>query len=68
MASEDRVSDAETRSIATGASALKAGEWMAARDAFQEALTQAESPEALNGLSEAFGCLGETVASCEYMY
>src|SRR5215212_9948854 len=66
MASEGAAGKAEARSVAAGASGLKAGDWVAARDAFQEALTLAETPEALNGLGEALWWLGETTASIEF--
>jgi hypothetical protein len=46
------VQDHETL-LASGDEALKAGDWIAARDAFKRALDVAETPEALNGLTEA---------------
>src|SRR5215208_6856290 len=45
---------------AEGERALRAGDWIVACDAFQEALGQAETPEALNGLGEALWWLGAT--------
>lgn len=58
------VTDAAER-INAGASALAAGDWLAAREAFAAALEVEESPEALNGLSDALWWLGETGASVE---
>jgi len=50
----------ETEWLDEGERALRAGDWIVARDAFQEALGQAETPEALNGLGEALWWLGAT--------
>lgn len=66
MTREDPVGEAEAAFIAAGDAALKAGDWMAARDAFLEALALGESPEALNGLGQALWWLGETSASIDY--
>jgi ATP/maltotriose-dependent transcriptional regulator MalT len=65
MAREDPVDD-RTAFIAAGDAALKAGNWLAARDAFRKALGLGETPEALNGLGEALWWLGETSASIDY--
>ena len=66
MAREDPVEDAWEASIAAGDAALKAGDWLAARDAFHKALELSETPDALNGLGEALWWLGETSASIDY--
>ncbi|MGH2640478.1 MAG: tetratricopeptide repeat protein, partial [Actinomycetota bacterium] len=51
--------------IGTGNEALKAGDWVAARDSFRAALDREETPEALGGLGEALWWLGETQASVD---
>jgi tetratricopeptide (TPR) repeat protein len=66
MGREDPVDDALAASIAAGDAALKAGDWLAARDAFRKALALGETPEALNGLGEALWWLGETSASIDH--
>ena len=43
-----------------GALALESGQWAAARDAFNEALAQGETAEALDGLARSLWWLGET--------
>jgi DNA-binding NarL/FixJ family response regulator len=58
--------DPQDVTAAAGGQALKAGDWIAARDAFQRELDSAETPEALNGLGEALWWLGETFASIKY--
>jgi len=52
--------------LAVGNEALKAGDWVAARDSFRAALDREETPEALSGLGEALWWLGETQASVEH--
>jgi DNA-binding CsgD family transcriptional regulator len=52
------VADAEER-LGEGYEALAGGDWPASRDAFQGALTIAESPEALDGLGRALWWLRE---------
>jgi hypothetical protein len=46
------------RLVEEGERALRAGDWIGARDVFRAALRQAEAPEALNGLGEALWWLG----------
>ena len=52
--------------LVVGQQALEAGEWMAAREAFEAALAQEETAEALNGLGTALGWLDETEASLRH--
>ena len=66
MASQGPANDARTSFIVAGDAALKAGEWLVARDAFRESLALGETPEALNGLGDALWWLGETSASIDY--
>jgi len=51
-----------TGSTAEGQSALEQGRWADARTAFEAALAERESPEALDGLGEALWWLGEPQA------
>lgn len=46
--------------LAAAARAMKAGDWSAAKHAFETVLEQHESPEALAGLGDALWWLGET--------
>lgn len=64
MVREDPVTDGAAL-IAAGDAALQAGEWAAARDAFQEALALGDTAEALNGLGDALWWLGEISASID---
>jgi DNA-binding NarL/FixJ family response regulator len=66
MGREHPVDDALAASISAGDAALKAGNWLAARDAFRKALALGETPEALSGLGEALWWLGETSASIDH--
>ncbi len=52
--------------VAEGRSALEAGEWTRARDAFRAALELVETGEALNGLGDALWWLGETRESIAF--
>lgn len=52
--------------LSAGAEALRAGDWLSARDSFRAALERGETPEALAGLGEALWWLGETQPSVEY--
>jgi tetratricopeptide (TPR) repeat protein len=57
--------------LAAGQSALTAGRWRDARHAFEAALAEAETPEALDGLGVALWWLGRTrdsVAATERAY
>jgi DNA-binding CsgD family transcriptional regulator len=56
---------AVAESLAAGNSALQAGRWEDARAAFESALQQQETAEALLGLGEALWWLGETRPSVE---
>jgi tetratricopeptide (TPR) repeat protein len=49
--------------VEEGERALRYGDWVGARDAFQDALRQTESPQALNGLGDALWWLGATEES-----
>ena len=49
--------------IAAGASALADGRWADARAAFEAALAEEESPEALDGLGESLWWLGDPLSS-----
>ena len=51
--------------LASGNQALKAGDWLTARDSFGAALELEETPEALGGSAEALWWLGETQASVD---
>jgi ATP/maltotriose-dependent transcriptional regulator MalT len=51
------------RLVEKGERALRAGDWIGARDAFRAALGHAEVPEAHNGLGEALWWLGATQES-----
>jgi DNA-binding CsgD family transcriptional regulator/tetratricopeptide (TPR) repeat protein len=53
-------------SLAAGTEALRAGDWLNARDSFRAALEREETPEALAGLGESLWWLGETQPSVEY--
>jgi ATP/maltotriose-dependent transcriptional regulator MalT len=48
-----------------GDHALRAGDWITARDSFRAALQHGETPEALNGLGEALWWLGATHESID---
>jgi ATP/maltotriose-dependent transcriptional regulator MalT len=52
--------------VATGRTALEAGRWDDARVAFEAALSERESAEALDGMSRALWWLGEARRSVEY--
>lgn len=52
--------------MAAGTSGLAAGRWTDARAAFEAALGEAESPEALAGLGAALWWLGEPLAALAY--
>jgi ATP/maltotriose-dependent transcriptional regulator MalT len=54
-----------TLKIAAGESALAAGEWSAAKDAFAAALTEDESPEALDGLGRSLWWLKRVTEGLE---
>jgi ATP/maltotriose-dependent transcriptional regulator MalT len=49
--------------VAAGVSALADGRWAEARTSFEAALTEEETPEALDGLGEALWWLGEPLES-----
>lgn len=49
--------------LTSGQEALVAGRWAEARDAFTRVLEDAESPEALGGLSEALWWMGDTLGA-----
>lgn len=49
--------------LTSGQEALVAGRWAEARDAFTRVLDDAESPEALGGLSEALWWMGDTLGA-----
>jgi ATP/maltotriose-dependent transcriptional regulator MalT len=53
----------EPEPLAAGQAALEAGDWEEARAAFEAALAERETPEALDGLGRALWWLGETRAS-----
>jgi ATP/maltotriose-dependent transcriptional regulator MalT len=55
--------DETDRLVEDGERALRAGDWVGARDAFRAALRQAEAPEAFNGLGESLWWLGATQES-----
>ncbi|MEZ0285308.1 MAG: LuxR C-terminal-related transcriptional regulator [Thermoleophilia bacterium] len=57
--------DAETALVA-GRTALERGQWSAARSAFETAVEQAPTAEALLGLGEAVWWLGDVAASVRY--
>jgi uncharacterized protein HemY len=52
--------------LASGNEALKAGDWPAARAAFQAALEQEETAEALIGLGDALWWLGDIEPAVRY--
>ena len=52
--------------VARGFEALEAGEWQQARYAFQVALTETETPEALEGLSQALWWSGDEEQALNY--
>jgi ATP/maltotriose-dependent transcriptional regulator MalT len=54
------------QAIADGHAALEAGRWAQARAAFEAALAERETPEALDGMGSALWWLGETRASVAY--
>jgi DNA-binding CsgD family transcriptional regulator len=54
------------QAIADGYAALEAGRWAPARAAFEAALAEGETPEALDGMGAALWWLGETRASVAY--
>jgi tetratricopeptide (TPR) repeat protein len=51
--------------LAAGQAALAAGDWQAAREAFEAALAENETPEALSGLGTAMMWLGEMEAAVD---
>jgi uncharacterized protein HemY len=53
------------QAIADGYAALEAGRWAQARVAFEAALAERDTPEALDGLASVLWWLGETHASVE---
>ena len=53
--------EAPTRLLETAAAAMEAGDWSAARTAYEEVLSQGSDPDALDGLGTALWWLGETV-------
>ena len=53
-------------SLAAGRAALEAGQWSAARSAFEAAVEEAPTGEALLGLGEAVWWLGDVAASVRY--
>jgi tetratricopeptide (TPR) repeat protein len=53
----------EVERLAAGQAALEAGRWEEARSAFQAALAERETPEALHGMGVALWWLGETRTS-----
>ena len=53
------------RDIDAGTGALRAGDWAAARTAFEAALARDDSPEALSGLGDALAWQGETEAAVQ---
>ncbi len=53
--------------VSAGGEALNAGEWTVARGAFEAALEQEESAEALAGLGDALWWLGETDDAVEHI-
>lgn len=55
------------RLVETGNGALKAGNWRAARDSFQDALAREEIPEALFGLGTALWWLGDMHGAIEHL-
>lgn len=54
------------RHLAAGRAALHAGRWEDARAAFERALAEQETADALDGLAEAWWWLGEPTASVDY--
>jgi DNA-binding CsgD family transcriptional regulator len=54
------------QAIDDGHAALQAGQWTRARAAFEAALAERETPEALDGMGSVLWWLGETRASIEY--
>jgi hypothetical protein len=56
---------AAAQATADGQAALAAGRWAQARAAFQAALAERETPEALDGMGVALWWLGETRASVD---
>jgi DNA-binding NarL/FixJ family response regulator len=54
------------QAIADGHAALEAGRWAQARAAFEAALAERETPEALDGMGAALWWLGETRASVDH--
>lgn len=52
--------------VAAGHAALEAGRWEEARNAFEAALAEQETPEALDGIGRALWWLGDTRQSVEY--
>src|SRR5688572_12969173 len=54
------------QSLGAGSAALQAGRWSEARDAFESALQERETAEALLGMGEALWWLGESRLSVEY--
>jgi uncharacterized protein HemY len=54
------------QAIADGYAALQAGQWAQARAAFEAALAERETPEALDGMGSVLWWLGETRASVEH--
>jgi len=54
------------QAIADGYAALEAGQWAQARAAFEAALAERETPEALDGMGSVLWWLGETRSSVEY--
>jgi tetratricopeptide (TPR) repeat protein len=56
---------ATVNSIATGQRALAAGDWTGARSAFEQALADGETAEALDGLGQALWWLNEPAEALE---
>jgi DNA-binding CsgD family transcriptional regulator len=54
------------KALVTGRAALDDGRWTDAKAAFEAVLADSEVPEALDGLAEALGGLGEYAASIGY--
>jgi tetratricopeptide (TPR) repeat protein len=54
------------QAIAGGYAALEAGQWAQARAAFEAALAERETPEALDGMGSVLWWLGETRSSVEH--
>ncbi len=66
VGSHDRPVTSAGDAIASGVAALARGDWAAAREAFQSSLDQAETAEALEGLSDALFWLEEIGPSLEH--